>query len=96
MAGKAIVRIWNFCLRKSPMSMPKAALSKRSAGRKMTSITWGSMLARPSMSRTRLHLGVQSSSALSTTLSGSALSSLATLSTSMLLSLNALLSSSKR
>ena len=39
MAGKAIVRIWNFCLRKRPMSIPKVALSKSSAGRKMTSIT---------------------------------------------------------
>ena len=35
-AGKAMRRIWNFCLRKSPMSIPKAADSNSSAGRKIT------------------------------------------------------------
>ena len=63
--GIAIVTICHSCFRKMAYSMSKAD-SKSSVGRKMTSITWGSMLPRDSTTdEPRLQYGIHSSSGVS-------------------------------
>jgi hypothetical protein len=57
------ITICGSCLRKMPMSIPNVADSKRSAGRNTTSIKCGSISLSEMASRSKLQLGVHSSSA---------------------------------